>query len=55
MKSDRTAFLPRMFAKHGLGTLREFSELMYQQYAVRVVVLAGYVDQLEEPSIMLYV
>lgn len=51
----QTSMLPRMFAKHGLGTLQEFSELMYQQYGVRVAVLAGYVDQLEEPAIVLYV
>ena len=44
-----------MFEKHGISTLREFSEMMYRQYGVRVAVLAGYCDAEGESAIMLYV
>ena len=42
-----------MFEKHGMSTLREFSELMYHQYGVQVAVLAGYCDAEGESTIML--
>ncbi|KAH9028956.1 hypothetical protein EDB85DRAFT_2147569 [Lactarius pseudohatsudake] len=42
----------RMFAKHGIDTMQDFSELMYRQYGVRVAILGGYCDN-DGPSIML--
>ncbi len=44
-----------MFEKHGINTMRDFSESMYRQYGVRVAILAGYCDTDGEPAIMLYV
>jgi hypothetical protein len=46
---------PRMFEKHGLNTLRDFSESMYCQFGMRVAILGGYCDGDGEPAIMLYV
>ncbi|KAI9433116.1 hypothetical protein H4582DRAFT_2082572 [Lactarius indigo] len=34
----------RMFEKHGIHTIRDFSETMYRQYGVRVAILGGYCD-----------
>jgi hypothetical protein len=45
----------RMFEKHGINALQDFSESMYRQFGVRVAVLAGYCDGTGEPAIMLYV
>jgi hypothetical protein len=45
----------RMFEKYGMSTLREFSEVMYRQYGVRVAILAGYCDAEGESAVMLYV
>ncbi|KAI9438332.1 hypothetical protein H4582DRAFT_2057761 [Lactarius indigo] len=42
----------RMFGKHGINTMRDFSESMYRQYGVRVAILAGYCDSDGEPAIM---
>jgi hypothetical protein len=44
-----------MFEKHGLNTLREFSESVYHQFGLRVAILGGYSDGDGEPAIMLYV
>lgn len=44
-----------MFEKHGMGILREFSEVMYRQYGVRVAVLVGYCDAEGESAITLCV
>ncbi|KAI9456959.1 hypothetical protein BJY52DRAFT_1187564 [Lactarius psammicola] len=44
----------RMFEKHGINTMREFSESMYHQYGVRVAILGGYRDADDEPAIMFY-
>ncbi|KAI9433196.1 hypothetical protein H4582DRAFT_2082678 [Lactarius indigo] len=43
----------RMFEKHGIHTIRDFSETMYRQYGVRVAILGGYCDD-DRPSIMFY-
>ncbi|KAI9436741.1 hypothetical protein H4582DRAFT_2078444 [Lactarius indigo] len=43
----------RMFEKHGIHTIRDFSETMYCQYGVRVAILGGYCDD-DGPSIMFY-
>ncbi|KAI9431798.1 hypothetical protein H4582DRAFT_2084465 [Lactarius indigo] len=43
----------RMFEKHGIHTIRDFSETMYRQYGVRVAILGGYCDD-DGPSIMFY-
>jgi hypothetical protein len=43
-----------MFEKHGISTIRDFSESMYRQYGVRVAILGGYCDGDNEPAIMLY-
>ncbi|KAH9012877.1 hypothetical protein EDB84DRAFT_1568967 [Lactarius hengduanensis] len=43
----------RMFAKRGIDTMQDFSELMYRQYGVRVAILGGYCDN-DGPSIMFY-
>ncbi|KAH9016604.1 hypothetical protein EDB84DRAFT_1567173 [Lactarius hengduanensis] len=43
-----------MFAKHGVSTIQDFSEMMYCQYGVRVAILAGYCDNDGEPSIMFH-
>jgi hypothetical protein len=45
----------RMFEKHGMGALRDFSESMYHQFGVRVAILGGYSDADGEPAIMLCV
>ena len=42
-----------MFGKHGMSTLREFTEMMYYQYGVWVAVLLGYCDVEGEPTITL--
>ncbi|KAH9020903.1 hypothetical protein EDB85DRAFT_2152752 [Lactarius pseudohatsudake] len=42
-----------MFAKHGIDTMQDFSELMYRQYGVRVAILGGYCNN-DGPSIMFY-
>ncbi|KAH9012500.1 hypothetical protein EDB85DRAFT_2158986 [Lactarius pseudohatsudake] len=42
-----------MFAKRGIDTMQDFSELMYRQYGVRVAILGGYCDN-DGPSIMFY-
>ena len=42
-----------MFEKHGPRALREFSENMYRQLGVCVVILAGYCDGEGDPAIML--
>ena len=42
-----------MFEKHGNTTLRDFSEIMYRQYGVRIAILVGYCDGEGEPAIML--
>ncbi|KAH9030877.1 hypothetical protein EDB85DRAFT_2146391 [Lactarius pseudohatsudake] len=44
----------RMFAKHGVSTIQDFSEMMYRQYGVWVAILAGYRDNDGEPSIMFH-
>src|SRR6266702_1832751 len=44
-----------MFEKHGINTMRDFSESMYCQYGVRVAILAGYCNTDGEPVIMLYI
>jgi hypothetical protein len=46
---------PRMFEKHGLSALHDFSESMHHQYGLRVAILGGYCDGDGEPVIMLYV
>ncbi|KAI9440947.1 hypothetical protein H4582DRAFT_2074735 [Lactarius indigo] len=43
----------RMFEKHGIHTIQDFSETMYCQYGVRVAILGGYCDD-DRPSIMFY-
>jgi hypothetical protein len=45
---------PRMFGKHAINTMQDFSETVYRQYGVRVVILGGYCDD-DGPSIMLCV
>ena len=45
----------RMFVKHGVNTLAEFSETMYHQYGVRVAILVGYCDNEGDSSITLQV
>ena len=45
----------RMFTKHGMNILAEFSETMYLQYGVRVAVLVGYLDAEGESAITLHV
>ena len=44
-----------MFNKHGMNTLRDFSEMMYRQFGVRIAVLVGYCDAEDESTITLYV
>lgn len=44
-----------MFEKHGVHSVQEFAALMYKQYGVRVVILAGYMDAEHEAAITLYV
>ncbi|KAI9436453.1 hypothetical protein H4582DRAFT_2078612 [Lactarius indigo] len=44
----------RMFGKHGINTMRDFSESMYRQYGVRVAILAGYCNSDGEPAIMFH-
>lgn len=54
IRSEATKFHRlRMFEKHGPRALREFSENMYRQLGVRVVILAGYCDGEGDPAIML--
>ncbi|KAH9027300.1 hypothetical protein EDB84DRAFT_1563480 [Lactarius hengduanensis] len=43
----------RMFGKHAINTMQDFSETVYRQYGVRVVILGGYCDD-DGPSIMFY-
>ncbi|KAI9436344.1 hypothetical protein H4582DRAFT_2058994 [Lactarius indigo] len=42
----------RMFGKHGINTMQDFSESMYRQYGVQVAILAGYCDSDGELAIM---
>jgi hypothetical protein len=44
----------RMFEKHGINALRDFSETMYRQFGMRVAILGGYCNGEGEPAIMLY-
>jgi hypothetical protein len=44
-----------MFEKHGVHSVQEFSASMYKQYGVRVVILAGYMDAENDPTMTLYV
>ena len=54
IRSEATKFHRlRMFEKHGPRALWEFSENMYRQLGVRVVILAGYCDGEGDPAIML--
>ena len=54
IRSEATKFHRlRMFKKHGPRALREFSENMYRQLGVRIVILAGYCDGEGDPAIML--
>jgi hypothetical protein len=42
-----------MMAKNGPKAVREFSSLAYNQFGMRVVVLAAFVDNQGEPSMSL--
>ena len=54
IRSEATKFHRlRMFEKHGVSMLWDFSETMYHQFGVRVVILAGYCDREGDPVIML--
>ncbi|KAI9430702.1 hypothetical protein H4582DRAFT_2086357 [Lactarius indigo] len=44
----------RMFGKHGINTMQDFSESMYRQYGVQVAILAGYCDSDGKPVIMFH-
>ena len=44
-----------MFDKHGMNTLRDFSEMMYPQFGVQIAVSVGYCDAKDESTITLYV
>ena len=42
-----------MFKKRGVSMLWDFSETMYHQFGVHVVILVGYCDREGDPTIML--
>ncbi|KAF8274182.1 hypothetical protein EI94DRAFT_1696126 [Lactarius quietus] len=44
----------KLMEKHGQSTLWDFSATMYNQFGVRVIVLAGNCDGDGEPTVMLY-
>lgn len=43
----------RMFEKHGISVIRDFSKAMCRQFGVRVAILGGYCDGDGEPTVML--
>jgi hypothetical protein len=46
---------PRMMEKHSMGTFREFSRYAYNQFGMRVAILAAYCDGDGDPAITLFV
>ena len=45
----------RMFKKHRVHSVQEFSTLMYKQYGVQVVILAGYMDAINDLTMTFYI